>query len=127
MVTPAVRTPEATLQVINKGHAPVVNLRVRCEGRETEVGTIEPGESVSIPLATRGETMVVLKFSQKGSALSGVEIEDFNAPALRSSGQKKVIGLQEAGYEGYAADDPSLIQGLTQRVKNAISNALWGD
>ena len=109
--------PRGYVEIINKGNTPVVDLRLRCDGRDTVVGTIAPGATVGVYVVARESSDLVLRFRQAGNPITAVEVEGFSPREMARQSQKQVVALQEAGVERYMDDDPSWTDRAWRTIK----------
>jgi hypothetical protein len=114
--------PRAYVEIINKGANPVQDLRMLCDGRETAVGTVAPGERVGVYVVAHRPSALIAKFKQAGNPITQVEVGDLDAAAMRRMSQKQVVALQEAGVERYMEDNPTWTERAWQKFKDWLSD-----
>ena len=100
--------PLARVQVVNEGEAAIEDLRVAYGRKEAGIARLGPGESVHLSFAGWGRRDLSLKFQQRGNALTGFEVGEFDPPELCRDGAKLVIVVKPNTFERAQEDDPAL-------------------
>jgi hypothetical protein len=111
----AVRS-KALVEIANNGTAPIQNLRIVCAGEETGIPPIEPGKRGSVYVTARTKGAMLLTFRQVKSALSTINIPDFDAPELEATRQKFVIEMADDGYRPVTEDTGEAEGNLAERA-----------
>src|SRR6266702_1570784 len=75
-----VRSPQAYIEVTNKGTAPMEKVIARCDGRVLKLSDVAPGGTIGFYMGATKSTVLSLDFTQKGSLLKGIEVDEFDPP-----------------------------------------------
>jgi hypothetical protein len=108
----------ATVEVVNKGSAPIDGLRVACDGSEWTSGRIGVGQSARLRVTARGPSPLRLTFRQPHSMISTVEIEEFDPGDLQGEGLRLVIGIGDGETYRYCEDNPGLINRIRRNFRD---------
>jgi hypothetical protein len=108
----------ATVEVVNKGSAPIEDLRVVCDGSEVAPGRIEVGQTARLLVTARGPSPLRMTFQQPHCMISAIEVEEFDPGYLQGQGQRLVIGIGDGETYRYCEDNPGLINRVRRTFRD---------
>ena len=99
------RPPLARVQVVNEGETAIEDLRVAYGRKEAGIARLGPGESVHLSFDGWRRLDLMLKFRQRGNALTGFTVGDFDPAALSRDGAKLVVIVKPNAFERAQEED----------------------
>jgi hypothetical protein len=119
------KAPVGCVKVNNAGNEPIEDLVLTAGGNTVRVGRVPAGESVRVFLSGRSRQRLQVNYRQKGNAMTGFVIEDFNPAAYQRERFMLVLTIRPNEYERYMDDgDPSLLARLSTRVEEWLRDSL---
>jgi hypothetical protein len=110
------------VQIVNQGDSVVENLVVSYGETRISMGSLAAGESTSVWFTPAGRGTLTLDYKQKGSALTGFRVADFDPAQNRRDGFKLVLVVKTDQVERFVEDDengPSEFR-LHERVRDGF-------
>jgi hypothetical protein len=115
--------PKTCVQITNRGDAAMEDLVVSYAGSQVAVGRLPVGQSTHVWLSAGPKGLLRLDFKQKGNALTGFQIPDFDPAQIRRDGFKLVLVVKSNEIERFMDDDPLADrETLEDRVRRWIRN-----
>jgi hypothetical protein len=116
------KAPRACVQIINQGEGPMDDLLASYSGTEVPVGRLVVGQSTHIWLTAGPKGSLRLDFRQKGNALKGFQVPDFEPSQMIQDGFKLVLVVKSNEIQRFVedADAQAGTETLGDRIKQWI-------
>jgi hypothetical protein len=113
---------KSCIQIVNEGDGTMDDLVASYADTRLSLGRLAAGESVKAWFTGAGRATLTLDFKQVGSALKGVQIQEFDPVANRRSGSKLVLIVKHDHVEQFVEDDDSVknIDTLLDRIRELV-------
>src|SRR5205807_1910724 len=98
--------PKACVQITNQGDGAIEDLIVSYAGSRVAVGRLPVGQSAQVWLSAGPKGPLRLDFKQKGNALTGFQVPEFDPTQNRRDGFKLVLVIKRNEVERFMDDDP---------------------
>ena len=98
--------PKACVQITNQGDGAIEDLVVSYAGSQLAVGRLPVGQSAQVWLSGGPKGLLRLDFKQKGNALTGFQVPEFDPAQIRRDGFKLVLVVKRNEVERFMDDDP---------------------
>jgi hypothetical protein len=124
------RGRETIVQVKNEGAEPIEGLTFRFGTRQTNVARVLPGESARVYLSGRRPGTLTMAFRQKGNAMTGYQVPEFDPDLMSREGFKLVLEVRPNEVVRYQEDSEpvsplgQVVQGFTQRFWDSIAEGM---
>jgi hypothetical protein len=112
--------------VVNEGAEPIEGLIVSYAGTSASLGSLAPGEKTKAWFTGSGRGMLTLQYTQKGNALSGFKVDDFNPTELRRDGSRMVLVIQTNRVQRFVEEDdtnpspPRMLDRLMDWIRDGL-------
>jgi hypothetical protein len=98
--------PKSCVQITNQGEGAIEDLIVSYAGSQVAVGRLPTGQSTQVWLSAGPKGPLRLDFKQKGNAIRGFEVPEFDPAQNRRDGFKLVLVVRSNEVERFMDDDP---------------------
>ena len=98
--------PKVCVQITNKGEGAIEDLVVSYAGSKVAAGRLPVGRSTQVWISAGPKGLLRLDFKQKGNALTGFQIPEFDPAQIRRDGFKLVLVVKSNQVERFMDDDP---------------------
>jgi hypothetical protein len=92
-------------QIVNEGDEPIEDLVASYAGTSVTLGRIAPGEKTKVWFSGSKKGLLALMFTQKGNALNGFKVDDFNPTELRRDGSRLVLLVKSNQVQRFVEED----------------------
>src|SRR5262249_43214744 len=116
--------PKSCVQIINQGEGAIDDLVVTYADTKVPVGRIALGQAAHVWLTAGPKGLLRLDFRQKGNALGGFQVPEFDPVQNRRDGFKLVLTVKTNEIQRFVEDDGSQSdwESLGDRIKRWISS-----
>jgi hypothetical protein len=115
-------TSSGCVEIVNQGDSALENLVVRYANTTVRRERLGVGQSTKVWFTSAERGLLSLDFHQKGNALKGFEVQDFDPADNLRNGFKLVLVVKPNRVERYMDDDPSVsTTTLADRIKEWVS------
>ena len=119
-------SPKACVQIINQGDWVMDGLVVSFADSKVVVGRLGVGQSAQVWLTAGPKGLLRLDFRQKGNALNGFQVPDFDPEANTRDGFKLVLIVKTNEVQRFMDDDDARkdLETLGGRIKRWINSEI---
>jgi hypothetical protein len=116
--------PKACVQIVNQGDGAMDDLSVSYADTKITAGRLGVGQSTQVWLTAGPKGLLRLDFRQKGNALGGFQVPDFDPNQNIQDGFKLVLVVKTNEVQRFVEDDDSRkdAETLGERIKRWISS-----
>jgi hypothetical protein len=99
-------SPKSCVQIINQGDGAMEDVIVTYAGSQVRVGRLPAGQSTHVWLSAGPKGLLRLDFKQKGNALMGFQVPDYDPVQNRRDGFKLVLLVKSNEIQRFMDDEP---------------------
>src|SRR5438270_9568710 len=116
--------PKACVQIINQGEGAMDDLAVSYADTKVPAGRLGVGQSTHVWLTSGPKGLLRIDFRQKGNALTGFQVPDFDPSQNLQDGFKLVLVVKTNEVQRFVEDDDSRndAEALGDRIKRWINS-----
>jgi hypothetical protein len=104
-------SPKACVQITNEGDGVMEDVAVVYDESRIPLGRIVKGQTVQVRLTAGPMGTLLLEYRQKGNAIQGFQIPDFDPGRLVQDAHRQVLVVGTNQVQRYVDDDEALKEG----------------
>jgi hypothetical protein len=110
---------KGSVEVVNQGNATMDDLAVSYGNTKVALGRLAVNQSTNVWFTAAGKGTLTLEFNQKGNAMKGFQVQDFDPRENLRNGSKLVLVVKNNRVERFMDEDESRtpLQNLLESVR----------